>query len=207
MSKITKIFKAEIKSVDETNHTVEAIVSTNKVDRDGDIILPEAFKDKLKLYKAHPVLLTSHNYYQLMSQIGEAESVKITDIGLEVKFKYYVGEGNVEADWGWNLARKGIAAFSIGFMGLDYEWIKGENELITGRKYLQVELLEISQVLVPSNRGALQVDSYQDEVEKEICELVIKGFENGDLKEAKKEEKKEEKPFPLSKSWKYYNSY
>jgi HK97 family phage prohead protease len=174
--KIIKFYKTEIKSVDSDSMTVEAVVSTKSVDRDGDIVTPQAFEKRIKTYKAHPVLLSSHNYGDLLKQIGEAVKVKVTDSGLEATFKYYAGMGNAEADWAWVLAQKGIASFSIGFIGHEFDYIRqkdGEAEMITGRKFTDVELLEISQVVVPSNRQALQmsVDS------NELCELALKSFD------------------------------
>lgn len=190
--KIVKFFSTEIKSVDTENRIVDAIVSTKKVDRDGDVIMPDAFSKRIKVYKDHPVLLSSHSYYNLKSQIGEAVGVKITDAGLEVKFKYYTGEGNDQADWGFNLAQKGIAAFSIGFMGMEYEWIKEKDkdgvERVTGRKYTDVELLEISQVLVPSNRGALQSSRSMIAAETEVYELAAKAFGDGTLADVEPKE-------------------
>lgn len=173
--KIIKFYKTEIKSVDSDSMTVEAVVSTKNVDRDGDIVTPKAFEKRIKTYKQHPVLLSSHNYGDLLKQIGEAVKVKVTDSGLEATFKYYAGMGNQEADWAWVLAQKGIASFSIGFIGHEFEYIKqkdGESEFITGRKFTDVELLEISQVVVPSNRQALQMS-----VESAgLCELALKSF-------------------------------
>jgi len=194
--KFVKFFSTEVKSVDVDKMTVHAIVSTKKRDRDGDIVMPEAFKKRLKVYKEHPVLLSSHFYYDLKSQIGEAQKVEISDDGLEVVFKYYAGEGNDQADWAFNLAQKGIAAFSIGFMGWGFEWIKEKDsegvERVTGRKYTDVELLEISQVLVPSNRGALQSGRSYLAAEAEVFELAAKAFDKGDLveREIKEAEKK-----------------
>lgn len=187
-TKITKFFASEVKSVNEQEMTVLAVVSTKKTDRDGDIILPEAFKSRLKLYKDHPVFLSSHKYGSLMSQIGEAVSVKITDAGLEATFKYYVGKGNPEADWAFELAKQGIAAFSVGFIGHDWEPIEDkESKIITGRTFTDVELIEISQVVVPSNRGALQMGRSAAQAEVEIMEAVEKGFASGKLKERAEE--------------------
>lgn len=173
--KIIKFYKTEIKTVDSDSMTVEAVVSTKNVDRDGDIVTPKAFEKRIKTYKQHPVLLSSHNYGDLLKQIGEAVKVKVTDSGLEATFKYYAGMGNQEADWAWVLAQKGIASFSIGFIGHEFDYIKqkdGESEFITGRKFTDVELLEISQVVVPSNRQALQMSVDQ----AELCELALKSF-------------------------------
>lgn len=189
-TKLTKVFASEVKSVNENEKTVVAVVSTKKTDRDGDIILPEAFKSRLKLYKDHPVFLSSHRYGSLMSQIGEAVKVSITEAGLEATFKYYTGKGNPEADWAFELAKQGIAAFSVGFIGHDWEPIEDkESRMIVGRTFTDVELIEISQVVVPSNRGALQMGRSVAAVEMEMMETVEKGFASGKLTEVVAEKK------------------
>lgn len=186
--KQVKFFATEIKSFDETEMTVDAIVSTKSKDRDGDVILPEAFSKRLKHYKAHPVLISSHSYNSLQNQIGEASKLKITDAGLEVTFKYYAGKGNPEADWAWELAKMGIASYSIGFMGFAFDWINEKDpetkeERTTGRKFTDVELLEISQVLVASNRDALQMSRSLNDAENELAVVAMKAFDSGTLKE------------------------
>lgn len=184
-NKVLKFFKATIKSVDEKNYTVDAVVSTASEDRQGDVIIPEAFKTRLQFYIDHPVLLSSHKYSGLLNQIGEAKSVGVSAEGLLVTFKYYVGQGNPEADWAFKLAQNGIAAWSIGFMGYGFDNIVDPNsQMITGRRYTDVELLEISQVLVPANRDALQLSAGARMIESELSELVTKAFDEGKLQEA-----------------------
>jgi HK97 family phage prohead protease len=182
--KILKTYKAQVKSINTDDFTVDVVVSTASVDRDRDKIQPEAFRKRLKNYKDHPVLLSSHQYGDLRKQIGEASNIKITDQGLEAKFKYYVGEGNPEADWAWVLAQKGIAGFSIGFLPFAYDEKDFEKDGFS-REFTDVELVEISQVLVPSNRDAVQsrrqfVTNLGD-IEKEMLDFAIKQFDSGDL--------------------------
>lgn len=187
MEKFIKVFKAEIKGIDENDHTVLALVSSKKEDRDGDIVMPDAFTKGLKSYKEHAVLLSSHNYSDLRKQIGEAVSVKVVDDGLEAKFRYFVGGEvkNDEAEWAWVLAKKGVSAYSIGFIGKEFEWIKIKDadgtERISGRRFTNVELLEISQVLVPSNRDALQSRRSMATQELELCEMAIKSMDKGEI--------------------------
>lgn len=185
MEKVTKFIRAEIKEVNVDNFTLTATISTKKVDRDGDIIQPEAFSKRLKSYKDHPVLLSSHRYDDLRKQIGKAISVNIGEDEVTAKFEYIVGQGNQEADWAWVLAQKGLASYSIGFLGHEFEWLKDKdaegNERITGRKFSDIELLEISQVLVPSNRGALQSGRALAQEELELCELVNKSLKDEDF--------------------------
>lgn len=182
--KVVKFFETQIKSIDEGTHSITAEVSTKKVDRMGDIVEPEAFRKRLKHFKDHPVLLSSHNYNSLLKQIGEIDKVTITDGGLEAKVKYYVGMGNEEADWAWVLAQKGIASFSIGFMSHAHEDIMDKDKgYATGRKFTEVELLEVSQVLIPANREALQNGISFNQEESRLMELATKSFEAGELKE------------------------
>jgi len=174
--KIAKVFRAEIKAIDEKEFTVTAIVSTDAVDRDGEIVTPDAIGKRVAQYLQHPVLLSSHRHDDLMKQIGMAEDVKIGEKSVLAKFKYFVGQGNAEADWAFKLAQNGIAAYSIGFMAHKWEDKSGDDGI--WRVYRDVELVEISQVLVPSNREALSARlASTDHVEKELVEMAIKTFD------------------------------
>lgn len=187
--KITKTFTSEIKSVDDGRHIVHAIVSDDSIDRYDEIISAEAWKD-LKRYKKHPILVSSHNYDSLTDQIGKAERIWVEDGKLHAEFKYFVNEGNKEADWGFKLAQKGAAAFSVGFIPL-----KHENEDIKGKKvrvYTNVELLEISQVLIPANAAALQKNLESDDpVIKSLArkvEPILKDYQkDAEIKQLKKQ--------------------
>ncbi len=186
MEKLVKSFKSQIKSINETDYTAEVIVSTEEIDRDKDKIRIDAFKKRLKYYKEHPVLLSSHQYGDLRKQIGEAENIKVTNEGLVAKFKYYVNQNNPEADWAWILATKNIAGYSVGFIPFNYEEKDLEKDGYN-REFTDVELVEISQVLIPSNREAVQIRRQivknLNNVETELLELAVKSFVNGELKE------------------------
>ncbi|HOA84217.1 MAG TPA: hypothetical protein PKV92_09355, partial [Thermodesulfovibrio thiophilus] len=97
------------------------------------------------------------------------------------KFKYFVGEGNPEADWAFKLASKGIAAYSVGFIPYQYTTDEAEIKKLLGSTdksdmpnlvYKDVELLEISQVLVPANPSALLL-SY-----KSVSDPVVESIYN-----------------------------
>ena len=156
MDTIFKTFRAEVLGVNADEGTLDILipVSTASVDRDGEVVEPSAFKKTLPKFMKRPVLVASHDYRDLTSQIGEWTRLKITDSGVEGKPKYYINEGNEQADWGFKLASKGMAAFSIGF--IPKEWEDGDGVKSPRRTYKEVELLEISQVIVPSNREAIQ---------------------------------------------------
>ena len=172
VKKLIKVYRTEIKSVDVEAGTVTALVSTKSVDRDGEVVLPSAIKKRLDVYMAHPVLLSSHRCDDLRKQIGVCEDIKCTPSGVTATFKYLHGQGNPEADWAFKLAQNGIAAYSIRFMAHEWEDKSGEEGI--WREYKDVELVEISQVLIPSNRDALASRrSSECDIEKELVELAI----------------------------------
>jgi phage head maturation protease len=182
MDKVIKTFIGEIRSVDEKNYTLEAVVSDETIDRYQEVIKVDAWKKGLKNYQKHGVLLSSHNYGTLINQIGIAERVRIEDGKLVAKFKYFTNSGNSEADWGWFLAKQGLAAYSVGFLPRPngYETASWDDEDVkSGKKplrtYTDVELLEISQVTVPANPSALQksMEDEEDVVVKEYKEMVL----------------------------------
>lgn len=148
-----KIISAETEIVGK--NLVSAVVSTEDKDRDGDIIRAEGWQ--LDHFLKHPILLSSHDYGSLTNVIGEWKDMQVKGKQLRGVAEYYVGEGNAQADWGFKLAGKGRAAYSVGFIP-DFAKAK---ELEGGGffpnyEFKGQELLEVSHVTVPSNRQALQ---------------------------------------------------
>lgn len=182
---VFKAFRAEVIKADATTGEIDMKIpmSTPSKDRTDESILPEAFKKHLKEFMKRPILLSSHDYFDLRKQIGEFKGLKVSEEGLiATGLKYYINEGNEEADWAFNLASKGMAAFSVGFIPIKWEKLnekEAEGWMGGNRKYTEVELLEISQVVVPANREAIQgvrgkhledpiMTQLLDDVEKEI---------------------------------------
>ena len=154
MSHRAKFIKAETKILDEKEGIVRAVVSTESVDRDGDIIRQDGWD--LRHFERHPVLLSSHNYRGLTNQIGEWTKMEVVGKELVGEARYYIGQGNPEADWGFFLAGRDKAAFSVGFMP-DMEQAKElQGDGKSSYEFKAQELLEVSQVTVPSNRQSLQ---------------------------------------------------
>lgn len=173
----TKIIRAETKLLDEEGGRVSAIVSSESQDRDGDIIRVEGWN--LKSFLKHPVLLSSHDYRSLRSQIGEWESMEVKGKKLVGVAQYYIGAGNAEADWGFELVKRNRAAFSVGFIpDMDKaEPVQGDsNAFFPPMEFNGQELLEVSHVSIPSNPDALQrmkglnLDPTVEEVVKEILD-------------------------------------
>lgn len=162
---VRKTFCGKIRSVDSTNFTVECVMSDETLDRYDEVIEVNAYRNTLNKFKKHPVLLSSHKHGgDLRAQIGEWKKIWIEGKQLIGLAKYYVGEGNGEADWGFKLAEKGIAAYSVGFIPIKaetldwekYEEAKKKGKKVARRIYKEVELIETSQVLIPANPAALQ---------------------------------------------------
>lgn len=151
-----KTFRPEVKAVNSEDGTIDMLIpmSTASVDRDGESIDPLGWRKSLPAFRKRPVLLSSHNYGDLKKQIGEFVQVKVSEDGLFMKPKYYINEGNEESDWGFKLASKGMAAYSVGF--IPKAWTDGDGEKEPHRTYTEQELLEVSHVVVPSNRDAIQ---------------------------------------------------
>lgn len=151
-----KLYRADIKAVDEDKGTVTAVVSSEKVDRDGDIIRVVGWD--LKEFLDHPVLLSSHNYRSLLNQIGEWTDMKVAGKRLVGTAQYMIGKGNAEADWGFELAKMGRAAYSVGFIPdmEKAEQIDGSGDWWPAWEFNGQQLLEVSAVTIPSNPDALQ---------------------------------------------------
>ena len=174
-----KVVRAAVKAVNEAKGEVDAVVSSERVDRSGDVIRQE-FWD-LKNFRRHPVLLAGHDYSRITSQIGEWRNVRIEDKQLIGTAVYYVGQGNEQADWGFKLAMNGKAAYSVGFIP-DMTKAKRvkpkpykdgeESSSASGWEFSGQELLEISQVPIPANSQALQRLYVAEETEPEVLEII-----------------------------------
>lgn len=183
MSIVQKTYKVETKIISEEDGMVRFVASTEGMDRDGEVIKAVAWKSRLKSFMDHPVLLSSHDYKSLKNQIGEIVSLDVAGSKLVGVAKYYINEGNEEADWGFKLARRGKAAYSVGFLPHEFNrGIKATDPKIT---YTDVELLEISHVSVPSNRESLQTLSVKgmDPVVQELATEILQEIINNDAEE------------------------
>lgn len=141
----------EVKSIDKDLGTLEAIFSTQDVDRHGDVVLQDGWD--LSNFKKNPVILNSHNYGDAAEVIGKASQVKIDGKKLVGKITFAVNE-NPKAKVIFDLYAGGfLNAFSVGFIPTKFK----ENKDGTKDWYTieEAELLEVSAVSVPANARAL----------------------------------------------------
>jgi len=143
------VLKGKVKSINEEEGTVEIIASTNRIDRDHDRIDPKGWQ--LDNFKKHPVLVANHDTTSdLDNIIGKIIDFNITEDSFITKVKYFINKGNKKADWAWELVKEGMGAYSVSFIPIKYK----ENDQ-GGVDYIEQELLEISQVIIPANPDAI----------------------------------------------------
>lgn len=166
----TKVIRLETKVLDAKAGKIQAVVSDEAEDRDGDVIRAAGWN--LDNFVKHPVLLSSHNYFSLRSQIGEWEEMSVKGKKLVGVASYYTGRGNEEADWAFQLASMGKAAYSVGFIPQDYNVRDGGSEWFGPFEFTKQELLEVSHVSVPANPNALQLMAKSTGIHPEVDAIV-----------------------------------
>jgi len=112
---IFKTFRTEVRAVDDKEGIIDMLIpmSTDSVDRANESIDPMGWKKSLPAFRKRAILVSSHSYNDLRKQIGELIEMEAVKEGLLAKPKYYINQGNEEADWGFKLASKGMAAYSV----------------------------------------------------------------------------------------------
>jgi hypothetical protein len=199
----TKVYRPFSKVLDEKTGRLSAVVSSETIDRDGDIIRTAGWD--MKNFNAHPVLLANHDYHSLRSHIGVWEKMEVHGDVMIGQARFFIGKGNEEADWAFELAKEKQLAFSVGFIP-DMEKAvplhKGDAFGAQGMEYKGQELLEVSAVTVPSNPDALQrlvKSANLQPIVREIAEerlTVIDDSEEEGMRGLKQEEDEEEEEGP-----------
>lgn len=153
---INKFFDAEIRQVEEEDRTVVAYITTEAVDRSGEIVVAAGLS--LDTYRRNPVVLRGHDRNTL---VGKCEWVKHDRRGLIAKTKFADNDAGKEE---WALYKGGFKkAFSIGFIpDRSQASAPVQKELIArpewnGAKcvYRKGELFEYSTVILPCNAEAV----------------------------------------------------
>jgi hypothetical protein len=188
MKKIFKQITGQgiIRKIDKENFTITAVVSDESIDRYNEVIRQSGWD--LKAFKKHPVIVACHDYYNPLMQIGEAVKTQVVNKELLMDIKYYVGEGNLIADWAWQIASKKRASYSVGFYPKKSERVEKDEdskEAQPDRIYLKQELLETSHVVVPANKNALQKDLHsEDMIIRSIAEAMKECILEDDVPES-----------------------
>ena len=138
---------------------LEAVASTGALDRQNEMIKPDAWKDSLPTYRSNPVILATHLHRLSTGDspvIGSATAIEITADGLVFRMKF--AGTDLGKQYEQLYREKHMRAFSVGFYPIDGGWEDfnrgGKNAKRTW-VHTKVDLLEISAVPVPANPEAL----------------------------------------------------
>jgi len=157
---ILKQYDSETKAV-EGERALNVTITTNDMDRDGDIVEPKGAK--LANYRKNPVVLMAHDYKGL--PIAKAKDLAKTDSGINAKVVFPEEGIYPLADTVYNMYKhKFMKAWSIGFIPIKSEDIADDEDedgkvaergMRRGKRIKSWELLEFSACSVPSNPNAL----------------------------------------------------
>ena len=135
----------------ELGRPMSFVISTDDVDRHGDVIVSQGWK--LESYRRNPVFLWAHDYARPV--IGRATDVWSEAHRLIAKVEFAPTDFAQEVA---KLYRSGYQrGVSVGFKPLRFEERRHEKTgVFLGIRFLEQELLETSAVPVPANRDALR---------------------------------------------------
>ncbi len=147
----------KVSSVDAAERTVTAVISSDTIDRDREILLPKGVQ--LDNYEKNPVVLWGHD--MSLPPIAKALWVKKGTKKITAKLKFATTERAEEI---WSLFKDGfLNAFSVGFLPLKGhtptpDEVKKNPDWAEAMYIIdEWELLEFSPVTVPSNPDALML--------------------------------------------------
>lgn len=170
---LTANFK--VKELDEEDNSiiVEGYANTTKKDRQGDIVLEEAWKKGgLANYMLNPIVLAFHDHTKPIGAVVEHD---VDKNGLKVVAKISKAAGNII-----QFIKDGILkSFSIGFRIKDAEYDKDKDIF-----YIKdLELLEISVVSVPANADSVFSVRKSFENEKDFTDFKQEFKQEEEVKE------------------------
>lgn len=180
MNKITKLLTNPIKAIDEEARQAQYIISTDDVDRCGEIVEQ---KWELDNYKKNPIVLFGHDPSKADNVLGkciEFETAKDGDRTITKATVQFAEEGTSStADTVWKLVKQGILrTVSVGFIPHSF---KNEDSMDEPTILSDNELLEFSLVPLPANPNAVAL-AYQDgTLTKKDAKFLLNGYQ----KEAK----------------------
>ena len=169
------VYTTERKSFDDAAKTADFVINSDQVDRDEEIVLPSAIASSIDIYMRNPVFLWQHRQRGNPEDLlGQTITLNMSDQKISATFQYDV-EFNPQAAFVFQqVKKKTVRAVSIGFIPL--EWVtaysapekidalpgwmaKGLRDGTIWVVHTRVELVEISQVIIGSNREALAASS------------------------------------------------
>ncbi len=153
---ISKVFKSP-STWDETGRTAKFTMTAQVEDRYRDVVVTTGIDTKA--FEKNPVALYNHDHNRI---IGNWSNLERTERGRKPHMDgtvNFLDEGFTAAtDEAVRLVQAGaLRGASIGFMPIEYEWIRDEegDGYTGGIRFLKSDLIECSVVAVPANPAAL----------------------------------------------------
>lgn len=144
-------FETKLIELDEEDMSFLAVGSSEKEDRDKDIIRVSGWD--FKNFKKNPVLPWGHNYYE--PPVGKASMIKIEEDKKRLVFRAKFDRSDDFAVKIFNKYKGGfLTSFSVGFLPSEWKFRDEDNRWSGGIEFTKQELLEISPVTVPANPDA-----------------------------------------------------
>lgn len=176
----------EVKAVDDDERTFEGYASTWDLDLGDDVIHRGAFKDTLGEWEqsgnAMP-LLNSHNYFDIMSGVGQMIAAKEDKKGLWTKWEVIDGpDGDAVLARMRPSRRTGkavIGSMSIGYVPTKFDFEESEQSAYGQiRNLRKVSLREVSLVLFPMNpKATIDVATVKSAIARgDVPEDVVAGL-------------------------------
>lgn len=128
----------------------EGWASTSQLDRQGDVVLPQAFAKSLDAFRANGPIFWNHAevHDPLAKPIGRATDASIREGGLYIKGRW---ASTPEAQEVRSLVTDGIVStMSIGYNPVGGGYMKAGTHVVD-----DLELMEVSIVAIPANPGAV----------------------------------------------------
>lgn len=177
MRKITKLFSNQsIKTIDEEKRQAKYIISTDDVDRMGEVV--EQSWD-LKNYEANPIVLFGHDPSKPENVLGKALEItteKDGDRSITSALVQFAEAGTSKGvDTVWSLVKQGILkTVSVGFIPHTYKNTDTED---TPTVLSDNELLEFSIVPIPANPQAIALAVADESISEKDAKWLIKQYE------------------------------
>ena len=155
----SKHLQASIRKAAGKASTFVATITTDSVDRDGEVVVPAGMNSKD--YERNPVLLYEHD---VLKPIGKMLKMRRMDRGIEAEFALAPRPDTHDGEWLPDTVAAlmdfgALNTMSIGFLGLEARPAsKADTERYgqgVRRVYGKWKLLEVSVVSVPANQDAI----------------------------------------------------
>src|SRR5215213_2644648 len=136
--RFTKLFNTKPSSIDEDEQSVEFVISTDQLDRSGEVVDQKTWD--FKSFLKNPVVFWGHTSHEPEYVLGTASDLKVSKDGKQTTARLtFDTDINSKADLVFNQIKRGtLRTVSVGFMSgkmemdakdEDAPWILKDNEL------------------------------------------------------------------------------